>query len=141
MGQGLFESLTGHFKDGTPVESLSAHDRLTKSIIDNLNRVFSSRKGSLFHIKDYGLPDISEIYIQTPKSPDLLQKAIKLCIDKYEPRLKRVEVIREKGDINNRRFVFVIRARIDGSGPVSLQTIFTGSAISKINRLDNSGKE
>jgi len=141
MGQGLFESLTGHFKDGTPVESLPAYDRLTKSIIDNLNRVLSSRKDSLSHIKDYGLPDISEIYIQTPKSPDLLQKAIKLCIDKYEPRLRCVQVIRDNGDIKNCRFIFVIRAQINGSVPVIFQTTFTSSGIAEISRFYYSEKE
>ena len=141
MDQGLFESLTGHFKDGTPVESLSANYRLTQSIIDNLNRVFSSRKGSLSHIQEYGLPDISEIYMQIPISPDLLQKTIKTCIEKYEPRLKHVQIIRDKSESNKFRLAYIIRAKIAGSIPVSFQTVITSSGISEITPFNNSEKE
>lgn len=137
MNQSLFESLTGHFKDGTPVESLSAYNRHIKSITDNLNRVFSSRKGSLSHLEDYGLPDNSEIYIHIPASPDLLQKAIKTCIEKYEPRLKNVQVIRNKAENNSCRFTFIIRAEIAGSIPVSFQTMFTSSGTSEITYVNN----
>ena len=66
MKQALFENLTGHYLDGTPVEAVPATNRGIMSIMDHLNRLFNTREGSLPHLKDYGLPDISEIYRKMP---------------------------------------------------------------------------
>lgn len=41
---------------------------------------------------DYGLPDLVTIYQGLPDSITTLQQAIKHTLEKYEPRLKYVEV-------------------------------------------------
>jgi len=99
MDQALFESITGYFIDGTSIEDIPPKERLQKSVMDNLIRMFNTRCGSISHMKDYGLPDISEIYRQMPDGIKVLKKAIITTIEKYEPRLKNITVSSsEKGD-------------------------------------------
>jgi type VI secretion system lysozyme-like protein len=93
MNQDLFETLTGTFLDGTPIDAVSPEERITWSIRDNLTRIFTSRAGLLPHLPDYGLPDITEIYRQMPYGIPKLKEAMETAIAEYEPRLKNVRVI------------------------------------------------
>ena len=132
MNQGLFESITGHFLDQTPVESVSVPHRRVLSIMDHLNRLFNTREGSLPHLKDYGLPDISEIYRKMPHGIEELQKAIKKTIEKYEPRLQKIKVIPKETDPKEFRLVFILTGELRDGGLVRFQTTFTSTGSSSI---------
>jgi type VI secretion system protein len=125
MKQALFENLTGHFLDGTPVEDVSSQNRSIVSIMDHLNRLFNTREGSLTHLKDYGLPDISDIYRKMPHGIEELQKAIKRAVEKYEPRLKKIKVTPRETDPREFRLVFILSAELAWGGLVRFQTTFT----------------
>ncbi len=134
MKQALFENLTGHFLDGTPIESVPSATRGIMSIMDHLNRLFNTREGSLSHLKDYGLPDISEIYRKMPHGIEELQKAIKRTVEKYEPRLKKVKVTPRETDPKDFRLVFILSAELsEGGGLVRFQTTFTSMGNSSIS--------
>lgn len=92
MNQDLFETLTGAFLDGTPIDAVPVHERIIWSIRDNLTRLFASRAGLLPHLPDYGLPDITEIYRQMPYGIPKLKEAMETAIAEYEPRLKNARV-------------------------------------------------
>ncbi len=133
MKQALFENLTGHFLDGTPVESVAQGNRGIMSIMDHLNRLFNTREGSLPHLKDYGLPDISEIYRKMPHGIEELQKAIKRTVEKYEPRLVKVKVTPRETDPKDFRLVFILSGELaEGGGLVRFQTTFTSMGNSSI---------
>jgi type VI secretion system protein len=133
MKQALFENLTGHFLDGTPVESVPVNTRGIMSIMDHLNRLFNTREGSLPHLKDYGLPDISEIYRKMPHGIEELQKAIKRTVEKYEPRLVKVKVTPRETDPTDFRLVFILSGELaEGGGLVRFQTTFTSLGNSSI---------
>jgi type VI secretion system protein len=132
MNQGLFESITGHFLDQTPIESVSIPNRRVISIMDHLNRLFNTREGSLPHLKDYGLPDISEIYRKMPHGIEELQKAIKKTIEKYEPRLQKIKVIPKDSDPKEFRLVFILTGELREGGLVRFQTTFTSMGSSSI---------
>jgi type VI secretion system protein len=133
MKQALFENLTGHFLDGTPIESVAAQNRGIVSIMDHLNRLFNTREGSLTHLKDYGLPDISEIYRKMPHGIEELQKAIKRTVEKYEPRLTKVKVTPRETDAQDFRLVFILSGELaEGGGLVRFQTTFTSMGNSSI---------
>jgi type VI secretion system protein len=133
MKQALFENLTGHFLDGTPVDSVATQTRGIMSIMDHLNRLFNTREGSLPHLKDYGLPDISEIYRKMPHGIEELQKAIKRTVEKYEPRLKKVKVTQLDTDAKEFRLVFILSGELTESGGlVRFQTTFTSMGNSSI---------
>jgi type VI secretion system protein len=132
MKQALFENLTGHFLNGTPVESVPAQNRGIMSIMDHLNRLFNTRKGSLMHLKDYGLPDISEIYRKMPHGIEELQKAIKRTVEKYEPRLRKVKVTERETDPKDFKLVFILSGELAEGGLVRFQTTFTSTGNSSI---------
>jgi type VI secretion system protein len=133
MNQGLFESLTGSFVDGTPVESMAVKNRRTVSIMDHLNRLFNTREGSIPHLKDYGLPDISEIYRKMPHGIQELQKAIATAVEKYEPRLRNVRVSKRDTEKTDFKLVFILSGELKEGGMVRFQTTFTSMGNSSIS--------
>jgi type VI secretion system protein len=125
MNQGIFESLTGFFLDGTPIDSIAPQSRRVVSIMDHLNRIFNTREGSLPHLKDYGLPDISEIYRKMPHGIEELKNAIKRTVDAHEPRLKKIKVIQRETDAKEFRLVFILSGELREGGLVRFQTTFS----------------
>ena len=101
MKTGLFECLTGRFLDGNPVDSVPEGYLKTKSIMDHLFRILNTRRGSIQHLADYGIPDFSEIYRSTPEGMRRLQEAIRNTVKKYEPRLKNIQVDASEPEGNN----------------------------------------
>jgi len=133
MNQGLFESLTGHFLDGTPVESVPQKHRRVASIMDHLSRMFNTRQGSVAHMKDYGLPDVSDIYRRMPDGIEELRDAIKSTVEKYEPRLENVRVVQRENEGRDKRLGFILSGELrDGGGLVRFQTLFTSIGQSSI---------
>lgn len=133
MDQALFESITGHFLDGTPITAVSEKKRLIVSIMDHLTRMFNTRKGSIPHLQDYGLPDISEIYRKMPEGLEELKDAIKKTIERYEPRLKNVRVVRSEDNMKDARLVFILSGEIKHGGLVRFQTTFISTGNSTIS--------
>jgi type VI secretion system protein len=133
MNQALFESLTGTFLDGTHVDSIPENKRLMHSIMDHLNRMFNTRTGSIPHLKDYGLPDISEIYRKGSEGIDELREAIKRTVEKYEPRLKNVRVARKEEAVQDFRLEFILSGEFRRGGLVRFQTTFISTGLSKIS--------
>ncbi|WP_414450848.1 type VI secretion system baseplate subunit TssE [Burkholderia sp. 22PA0099] len=92
VGPGLFERITGHFADGAVVDDFTPEDQTFLSVRDNIECILNSRRGSLAHLPDYGLDDLSEIYRHLPSSTHRLQHAIEATLLAYEPRLKKVDI-------------------------------------------------
>jgi type VI secretion system protein len=133
MNQGLFESLTGQFLDATPVESVPQKLRRVVSIMDHLDRMFNTRQGSMSHLRDYGLPDVSDIYRRMPEGVDELRGAIKSTVERYEPRLENVRVVQREAEGGDIRLGFIISAQLRGGGGlVRFQTMFTSLGNSSI---------
>ncbi len=127
MQQGLLESVTGRFLDGTPVGSVASSQRRLRSVIDHLHRLLNSRDGSVPHLARYGLPDISQVYRTLPGGAESLREAMRLTIEKYEPRLTKVKVTRHEIDLPRGRLEFLLSAQLQGAGPIRLQTRFSNS--------------
>jgi type VI secretion system protein len=98
-----------------------------------LTRIFNTRTGSIPHLKDYGLPDISEIYRKMPEGIEELKKAVKKTIEKYEPRLKNIRVVRLEDDFKGARLVFILSGELKKGGLLRLQTTFTTTGNSTIS--------
>ena len=132
MKQGLFESLTGHFYDGTEISSVPENQRQMLSISDHLTRLFNTRSGSLTHLADYGLPDISELYSKMPDGMNEFRAAIRKTVEKYEPRLKNIRVAPQNSDDKNSQLVFILSAELKSGGQVRFQTTFSTTEPSTI---------
>ena len=133
MEQALFESITGTFLDGTPVEAVSRNKRIIVSIMDHLNRIFNTRTGSIPHLKDYGLPDISEIYRKMPDGIDELIDAVQRTVERYEPRLKNIRVVQLDDDVLGARLVLILSGELQEGELVRFQTTFISTGNSTIS--------
>lgn len=126
-GEGLFERIGGLYADGTSVEAVPSTQRRAKSIADHLHRMFNTRQGSVPHLPDYGLPDISEIYRNLPTSLKQLEETLMALTNKYEPRLERVRVRPVPTPPHDFKLVFEMAAVIKGGERILFKTSFASS--------------
>jgi type VI secretion system protein len=89
----LYETLLGNFAGEFETERLSEENQVILSVLDNMQRILNTRAGSLSHIPDYGLPDMSRILQGMPGTAHQLLYTLSEVLLKYEPRLKRIDVI------------------------------------------------
>jgi len=110
--------------------------RLAESVIANLRRLLNARHGIASTQADYGIPDLCDVIHNFPDAIAGMRKAIKTTIEKYEPRLKRVQVKHADSPDDPLALRFEITAelvteedkasvwietRIDGSGAVEVR--------------------
>jgi type VI secretion system protein len=132
MKAGLIDVLNGQFLNGLVISDVSEDQQRVISIIDNLNRLFNTRRGSISYLPDYGLPDITEVYRDLPYSIDGLRRAIKETVAKYEPRLHRVRVKHQESDPYSMRLVFILSAEIQRGQRVQFRTTFSSSELAQV---------
>ncbi len=65
---------------------------LMRSILHNLQQILNTRQGSAAAQMELGILTPTEIAYNFPDSITQVQRAIRECIEKYEPRLTAVEV-------------------------------------------------
>lgn len=85
---------------------------LMRSILRNMNRILNSRAGQFPAQPDYGIPSPSEIAHAYPDSVKVVQRRMRECIEKYEPRLKDVQVTQIESDEQKLALRFQIAARL-----------------------------
>jgi len=80
----------------------------------NTRRTIETSPASLKELErslyNYGLPDISSLYLRSSKDQDTLLKAIRVAINYFEPRLLNIKVTLEPASHDTR----VIRFGIEG---------------------------
>ena len=84
MDAALYEKLTGFYSDGLPIDDLPGSFQLVRSVLDNIQRILNSRSGSLKHLPDYGIPDLSMVYKNLPSSAHDLRYFMRKTLLKYE---------------------------------------------------------
>lgn len=124
MKASVFDVLQGTFANGRPVDSVSEDRRLLWSVVSNLNRLFNTRRGTLGHLPDYGLPDLLTVYRDAPRTADELRRAVKESIETYEPRLRRVRVRKRETDAYTMRLVFIVTGELKNGENVRFETTF-----------------
>jgi type VI secretion system protein len=137
-GESLFERLAGLYADGTPVDVVPVSQRRAKSIADHLHRLFNTRQGTVSHLPDYGLPDISEIYRKLPGSLKELEETLVMLTTKYEPRLERVRIRPVMASEKDFRLTFEMSAVIKGGERIMLKTSFATTGESDVETMSRS---
>ncbi len=89
----LYDTLYGNFNGGLDLQQVSEESQVILSVLDNMQRILSCRAGTLAHLPDYGLPDMSQILQGMPGTAHQLMGSLSSVLLKYEPRLKSIEVI------------------------------------------------
>ena len=124
MRPALFDVLEGRFGEGPPLHAVPADGQRAASVAASLERLFNARQGSAAHLPGYGLPDLAAVHRDAPDSFERLGRAIKLAVETYEPRLKRVFVERVGGDAGRMRATFVVSGEIEPGRRVRFATTF-----------------
>lgn len=124
MQEGLFEKLTGTYADGTPIRSVPLAARRIRSVVDHVQRLMETRKGSLIHLPDLGMPDIADLYRRLPGSTQEIQTELEGLLRKYEPRLDNIRVQFIEFVPAAARIRFRISGTLKGAGWLQLESSF-----------------
>ena len=57
----LYEMLSGNFSGGLSLSQVSEQNQVILSVLDNMQRILNCRAGTLAHLPDYGLPDLTKL--------------------------------------------------------------------------------
>lgn len=136
MEASIFDVLAGGFVEGESLRRVHEDRHRFLSVMSNLNRLFNTRQGSVKHLPDYGLPDISSIYREAPRSIDDLRRAIKTVVKQYEPRLRRVHVEHQDTDEFDMRLVFILTGELSNGRRVQFRTTFESHDSAHVRPVD-----
>lgn len=92
MSASLYDMIYGYFESGIAVDDIPENEQAIISVMDNIERILNSRAGSVKHLPDYGLPDMSTIFQALPSSAYILMRAIEKTLLTYEPRLASIDI-------------------------------------------------
>ncbi|HDR2678807.1 TPA: type VI secretion system baseplate subunit TssE [Enterobacter mori] len=119
----LYEMLTGNFTGGLDLHQVSEQNQVILSVLDNMQRILNCRTGTLAHLPDYGLPDLTKILQGMPGTAHELMGTLSAVLLKYEPRLKSINVILLDQEIPG-ELRYAIDAELRGIGQVRYGTEF-----------------
>ncbi|MCK7164281.1 type VI secretion system baseplate subunit TssE [Enterobacter cloacae] len=119
----LYETLFGNFSGGLDLHSVSEENQLILSVLDNMQRILDCRAGTLAHLPDYGLPDMTKILQGMPGTAHQLITILSAVLLKYEPRLSKITVVMQEqtqpGELR-----YAVDAELKGIGLVRYGTEF-----------------
>lgn len=119
----LYETLFGNFAGGLDLHHISEENQVILSVLDNMQRILNCRAGTLAHLPDYGLPDMTKILQGMPGSAHQLISTLSAVLLKYEPRLSKITVVMlEQSQPGELRYA--IDAELKGVGLVRYGTEF-----------------
>jgi len=119
----LCEMLYGNFVGDLDLQQVSEENQVILSVLDNMQRILNCRAGTLAHLPDYGLPDMTKILQGMPGTAHQLLKTFSDVLLKYEPRLKNINVILLDQHIPG-ELRYAIDAELNGIGLVRYGTEF-----------------
>lgn len=91
-------------------------DALMDSVRRHLTRLVNARHGLSEAMPDYGLPALTDLTIGSSDYVRAIQDAIRVAVEKYEPRLRRVRVSRVANDDAPQTLSFRVEATLIASG-------------------------
>ncbi|HDS9358567.1 type VI secretion system baseplate subunit TssE [Enterobacter sp. ECC-175] len=119
----LYEVLYGNFAGGLELNQVSEANQVILSVLDNMQRILNCRAGTLAHLPDYGLPDMTRILQGMPGTAHQLITTLSAVLLKYEPRLSKIMVVMleqtQPGELR-----YAIDAELKGIGLVRYGTEF-----------------
>ncbi|EHN8843592.1 type VI secretion system baseplate subunit TssE [Enterobacter hormaechei] len=119
----LYEMLSGNFSGGLSLNQVSEQNQVILSVLDNMQRILNCRAGTLAHLPDYGLPDMTKILQGMPGTAHQLITTLSAVLLKYEPRLSRVNVVMQE-QMQPGELRYAIDAELKGVGLVRYGTEF-----------------
>lgn len=119
----LYDMLYDNVAGGLDLHHISEENQVILSVLDNLQRILNCRAGTLAHLPDYGMPDMTKILQGMPGTAHQLIAILSAVLLKYEPRLKSLNVVlleqTQPGELR-----YAIDAELKGLGLVRYGTEF-----------------
>ena len=134
MDAALYEKLTGFYSDDLPIDDLPGSFQLVRSVLDNIQRILNSRSGSLKHLPDYGIPDLSMVYKNLPSSAHDLRYFMRKTLLKYEPRLRNLDIHLTESKDNIMVLCYQLECEIENAGAVVIDTYFMPEGTVSVKR-------
>ncbi|MDC7861346.1 type VI secretion system baseplate subunit TssE [Pantoea ananatis] len=119
----LYEILSGNFSGGLSLHQVSEENQVILSVLDNMQRILNCRAGTLAHLPDYGLPDMTKILQGMPGSAHEMMGTLSAVLLRYEPRLKKITVVMLEQKVPG-ELRYAIDAELKGIGLVRYGTEF-----------------
>lgn len=119
----LYETLFGNFAGGLELHQVSEENQAILSVLDNMQRIINCRAGTLAHLPDYGLPDMTKILQGMPGTAHQLISTLSAVLLKYEPRLRKITVVMLE-QTRPGELCYAIDAELKGVGLVRYGTEF-----------------
>ncbi|CAM7235648.1 type VI secretion system baseplate subunit TssE [Klebsiella michiganensis] len=123
VSEEILPVLTGDNPDSLDLHQVSEENQVILSVLDNMQRILNCRAGTLAHLPDYGLPDMTKILQGMPGTAHELMGKLSTVLLKYEPRLQRLTVVlleqTQPGELR-----YAIDAELKGVGLVRYGTEF-----------------
>ena len=104
-------------------------EELMESVRRHLGRLLNARHGMSEAMPDYGLPALSDLTIGSGDHVQRVQDAVRVAVEKYEPRLRRVRVSSVVDDDSPHTLSFRVDAVLIGQSDehrVCYETLVTG---------------
>jgi len=117
----LYEVLLGNFTGELDLHQVDEQDQHVLSVLDNLQRMFNSRAGSLAHLPDLGLPDMGTVMHSLGPAANGVVEGIKSTVSLYEPRLHDLRVDPIDQDLPG-HLHYILHARLKNGQPVTFGT-------------------
>jgi type VI secretion system protein len=115
--------LYGNFTGDLDLHRVSEENQVILSVLDNMQRILNCRAGTLAHLPDYGLPDMTTILQGLPGTAHKLMSTLSAVLLKYEPRLSAIEVVLLEQSVPG-ELRYAIDAELKGIGLVRYGTEF-----------------
>lgn len=109
---------------------------LAEAVREHLALLLNTRQGSVSHLPDYGMPDLSGFYKGFPDSLKQLGESIHETVSRYEPRIADLQVNLASSSDSYFEAVFEIVGYLDAPGQpehkVEFKTVISGSGFTKV---------
>lgn len=119
----LYEMLLGNFTGGLELHQIIEEHQVILSVLDNMQRILNCRAGTLAHLPNYGLPDMTKILQGMPGTAHELINIFSTVLLEYEPRIKGINVVLLKQNVIG-ELRYAIDAELKGVGLIRYGTKF-----------------
>lgn len=117
----IYDTLLANFSGELDMQLIAETDQQVLSVLDNLQRILSCRAGTLSHLPDYGLPDMSSILQGLPATAQDLVGTMTHRLLKYENRLESL-TIRLLPQIQPGHLEYALDVQIEGGAQATFGT-------------------
>jgi type VI secretion system protein len=119
----LYDMLRGHI-DGVPLYTYDEKTLEILSVQQNIKYILNTRAGSLKHLPDYGLPDLTNIYQALPASVHWLKQQMETTLLAYEPRIRSLDIDLDDKPDPGLKISYVMICHLRKAGLVRFGTYF-----------------